>query len=134
MAPSVSEWWSHIKHFTKREFACKCGCNLVEMDKSFVLRLDNLRERLGVPLTVSSGYRCPQHNATVSNSGYDGPHTTGRAADLKVMGHDAYRLLMRAGDVGFTGIGVAQSGQSRFIHLDDLQAHQGRPRPWVWSY
>ena len=130
----LSDWWSHIKHFSKDEFKCKCGCNLVEMSKSFVLRLDHLRERMGTPLAVTSGYRCPQHNVQVSSSGLDGPHTTGRAADLRVMGHDAYRLLQRAPELGFTGIGVAQKGQSRFIHLDDLQAHQGRPRPWVWSY
>ena len=130
----MSEWWSHVKHFSKGEFACKCGCNLVEMDKAFVLRLDQLRDRLGTPLMVSSGYRCPEYNDKISSTGLDGPHTTGHAADLRVMGHDAYRVLTRASELGFTGIGVAQKGQGRFLHLDDLPPHQGRPRPWVWSY
>jgi len=42
----------------------------------------------------------------------------------------AHRLLVLACAAGFTGIGVAQKGNGRFIHLDDLQ--EGRPA--VWSY
>ena len=34
----------------------------------------------------------------------------------------------------FTGIGVNQKGDSRFIHIDDIESTQKRPRPWVWSY
>jgi hypothetical protein len=36
--------------------------------------------------------------------------------------------------MGFSGIGVSQKGDSRFIHLDDLEDSNERPRPWVWSY
>lgn len=121
------------RHFRREEFACRhCGLNLISTD--FVTKLDELRERFGRPLIVTSGYRCREHNARVSSTGLNGPHTTGRAVDLAVDRGDAHRLLGLALDMGFTGIGVNQKGDVRFIHLDDLTDAPGRPRPTVWSY
>lgn len=121
------------KHFTLEEFKCKhCDRNLIEKD--FVDKLDALRETLGRPLRVTSGYRCPDHNQKVSTTGRDGPHTTGRAVDLAVDGVTAFKLVQLAIQAGFTGIGVQQKGINRFIHLDDLPATDRRPRPTIWSY
>ncbi len=118
------------RHFTREEFACRhCGLNLIARD--FVSRLDELRERFGRPLIVTSGYRCREHNAAVSTTGLNGPHTSGRAADLAVTRGEAYELMRLAFEMGFTGIGVQQKGQGRFIHLDDLLIDE---RPMVWSY
>ena len=120
--------------FSRKEMQCRCGCGLALMSPSFMDALQNLRNTAGFPLPVSSGYRCPTHNATVSRTGATGPHTTGRAADIRVTGLQARELLALAGN--FTGIGIAQRGphQLRFIHLDILSRDVGRPRPWVWSY
>lgn len=121
------------KYFTLDEFACKhCGGN--KMMPTFIEKLDRLRSVCGFPLQVTSGYRCPVHNANVSSTGADGPHTTGRAADIAVERDRAFLLLCHATSLGFTGIGVLQKGKTRFIHLDDLPAAPGRPRPTVWSY
>ncbi len=100
------------------------------MQSAFVDRLDELRDRLEFPLRVSSGYRCPAHNARVSSTGLTGPHTTGLAADLAVERWAAYEVLRVALEMRFQGIGVAQKGAARFIHLDDVI--DGRPT--VWSY
>jgi uncharacterized protein YcbK (DUF882 family) len=102
------------------------------MDDAFLASLDTLRERCGFPLIVSSGYRCPEYNERVSETGSDGPHTHGVAVDFAVSRLQAYTLLRAALDMGFKGIGVKQKGErgARFIHLDmmvDL-------RPNVWSY
>jgi hypothetical protein len=37
---------------------------------------------------------------------------------------------------GFTGIGIQQTGEGRFIHLVDIQPEDEFhvPRPWIWSY
>lgn len=43
--------------------------------------LDPARERLGKPITVSSGYRCPLHNATVGGVA-NSQHMRGEAADV----------------------------------------------------
>jgi hypothetical protein len=71
----------------------------------------------------------------VSTTGFDGPHTTGKAADILVYGEDALLLLKLALARGFTGIGISQKGDihSRFIHLDIL-AQPDYPRPFLWSY
>jgi len=121
-------------YFKPAETACRCGCGLdVIRGTPFHKRLNELRERYGMPLFMTSGTRCPAHNAAVSSSGPMGPHTRG-AADFSVERKDAYRLLLIALDMGFKGIGVQQKGGGRFIHLDDLPDAPGQPRPTVWSY
>lgn len=125
----MSRW----RHFTLTEFACKhCGLNGIDLE--FVDRLDELRERVGFPLRVNSGFRCPDHNAAVSTTGHSGPHTTGKAVDLSIERGQAYQVLAEAMTMGFSGIGVKQHGMGRYLHLDDLPAAEGRPRPTIWSY
>lgn len=120
-------------HFTAAELACKCGCGMLPA-QDFMDKVEKLRVTVGFPLPVTSAARCPEHNAKVSSSGKDGPHTTGRAIDLGVFGGKAHSVLAAALSMGFTGIGVAQKGGGRFIHLDDLQSTDKRFRPYVWSY
>jgi zinc D-Ala-D-Ala carboxypeptidase len=121
------------RYFKLDEFACKC-CRANLMDHQFVTELDDLRHLLGFPLPISSGYRCPKHNAKVSTTGANGPHTTGRAADIAVSHARAYEVLQSAMMLRFTGIGIQQKGSSRFVHLDNLPNAAGQPRPTVWSY
>lgn len=122
-----------LQYFKLSEFACShCGEN--KIDPAFVQELDDLRHRYGKPLFVTSGYRCPEHNARVSSTGRDGPHTTGHAADLRVDRADAFRLLKIATTMRFTGLGIQQKGGGRFIHLDDLPNTVSSPRPTIWSY
>ena len=126
-----------MKHFRLAEFAChcgQCGSDGSEMNETFVAKLDRLRDLCDFPFFVTSGYRCPAHNQTVSTTGPNGPHTTGRAADIHVYGEKAHRLLMLIG-YKMTGIGLNQRGPygKRFVHLDDLEAPQ-HPRPRVWTY
>lgn len=119
--------------FTDDEMRCRCGCGRVAMNEEFMRRLIALREEMVFPFVVTSGYRCPEHNDRVSTTGPTGPHTTGRAVDIAVYGGRAYRILAAAPRHGFTGIGVSQKGDSRFLHLDDL-IFPAYPRPTVWSY
>jgi uncharacterized protein YcbK (DUF882 family) len=104
------------------------------MNHEFMDRLEALRNQIGKPMVLSSAYRCPVHNAAVSGTGDNGPHTTGRAVDVLIRGTEALRLVAKAIELGFTGIGVKQKGGARFIHLDDLHPKIGGPRPWIWSY
>ena len=125
-------------HFKAQELACRCiyqDCPRHGMSEVFMVRLETLRQQFGAPLPVVSGFRCPAHNANVSTTGKDGPHTTGHAADIRVSGAAALRLIMLADGLGFTGYGLMQHGphDSRFIHLDDLEA-PAFPRPALWTY
>ncbi len=120
-------------NFRPDEFRCKGSGRLVIVP-GFMDRLQALRVAYGRPMVITSGYRSPDYNVRVSSTGPGGPHTTGRAVDVAVRGADALELLQLALSHGFTGIGVQQKGQDRFIHLDDLDARTDRPRPWIWSY
>ena len=128
----------HGQFFSKKELQCRCGqyCDYAcPMDADFIQRLDDLRERFAKPVRVTSGYRCPQHNSNVSSTGASGPHPSGNARAFGVSRDDAHALLRIAMDMNFSGIGIAQKGSGRFIHLDDLTASEtNNMRPWLWSY
>ena len=119
------------KHFSKSELACKC-CGELVIDERFLDSLELLRFVYNKPIIVTSGYRCPKHNSEVSHTGETGPHTTGKAVDIRCNGQETYFLVKIAIMFGFTGIGISQKGKgdSRFIHLDTLPDH----RPRIWSY
>lgn len=121
-------------NFTRDEFKCHCGKCENGIQDSFIDKIQDLREALDFPLTITSGFRCPAYNAKVSTTGSTGPHTTGRASDIAVAREQAFRLVSMAYLAGFTGVGVSQKGNSRYIHLDDLPAAPGQPRPTIWSY
>ena len=121
------------QNFTPAEVACKCGCGFLP-EQDFMERVQRLRDALRFPLTVSSAARCPDYNDKESKTGRDGPHTTGRAIDLVVRGDQALSVLEAMLREGFTGIGVNQKGDARFIHGDDLPNKPGQPRPHLWSY
>ena len=108
-------------------------CGAYEMDDTFMQRLDQLREDMGFAFPVTSGYRCSKHPIEARKTA-PVAHTSGRAVDIGVKGEEAYRLIEGAIELKFKGIGIAQKGKSRFIHLDDIPNSPDRPRPWIWSY
>lgn len=122
------------RHFTDDELACEC-CGVADMDDGFMRMLGRLRRALGVPLPVTSGYRCPDHNEAVSGSkSRTGPHTTGCAVDIACDGVLAFRIVAKAVEMGFTGVGIKQRGRARFVHLDALNKLDGFVRPIIWTY
>ena len=125
--------WPFVNPAT--EWACK-GTGRVLVVPEFMDRLHKLRVAWARPLIITSGYRSPEHNLRVAQSGADGPHTTGRAVDIRIYGTHVYHLLELAYAHGFTGIGLDQTGPiaSRILHLDDLTDGPASPRPWIWTY
>lgn len=85
----------NTRNFESREFACKhCGQNLIRQE---VLNLcQKIRDFVGCPIRVNSGYRCPFHNQRVggvSNS----YHVQGLAADLSCsLGAEALFIAIRS--------------------------------------
>ncbi len=124
-----------MRYFKIEEFNCRC-CGGNKMDPTFLGRLDEFRHLMGFAFIVNSGYRCPKHNQSVSTTGETGPHTLGRAVDLRCSHERALRLVSHARQFGFTGVGLMQHGavESRYIHLDDLPGKVGQPRPSIWTY
>ena len=68
------------KNFKVSEFACKhCGKNLI--DQRVIDMCQEIRDSLGVPVRINSGYRCEVHNKNVGGV-QNSKHTKGFAADL----------------------------------------------------
>lgn len=124
--------WRKYPDFKPDEFRCRHTGKL-RMDPAFLQLLQVLRAHYDDPIQISSGYRHPTHPAEAHKL-HPGPHTTGRAADVRVRGSEAYRLLSLAVVLGFTGIGINQKGSARFLHLDTVPDSIQAPRPFVWSY
>lgn len=122
-ANTTGTFWDEIEFFTREEFRCQCKgkyCNgfPVEPDEKMVRTVDEIRRRLGVPISIvdagGSGVRCPIHNANVggvSNS----EHLYGRAADLHSSASPAKMKAVAEEVMGQTGgIGLYSWG----IHVD----------------
>jgi len=138
-APIFKERWPNftIKEIAQRGCGWSSGQTPVLIIPSFLDRMQKLRDCMGVPLHISSWYRSPAYNQQVASSGPEGPHTTGRAVDIRISGGAVNELLYFAYKCGFLGIGEKQKGDysGRFIHLDDLEDHETKgPRPHNWSY
>lgn len=122
-----------FRYFSKNGdpgFACQCGCGagFDDMDRDFMRRLDQARMIAGVPFRINSGYRCPEHNAKVSSTGANGPHTSGKAVDIATPDNRTrHKVLTALVLSGFHRIGVART----FIHVDDDET---KDREVVWLY
>ena len=69
------------KNFSRKEFACKCGCGKDDIDPKLAEMCQTIRDAVGVPVRVNSGCRCAAHNARVGGAA-DSYHTQGKAVDL----------------------------------------------------
>lgn len=73
------------QHFKVREFACKDGSQVVFIDSYLISILDDLRNQVGKPVYINSGYRTPTRNKAVNGAKYS-YHMRGMAADIRANG------------------------------------------------
>jgi zinc D-Ala-D-Ala carboxypeptidase len=113
-----------VRYFKIEEFDCReTGEN--NMERAFLDLLDELRHSSGFPFVITSGYRSPRHSIE-SAKPVPGKHAQGIAADIAVSNaSQRHTLLKHAFNLGFTGIGVADT----YIHLDTRGT-----TPVVWTY
>ena len=71
--------------FQVRELRCRDGTDTVMVDEVLAVVLQCIREHFGKPVTITSGYRTPAHNAAVGGA-KSSQHLLGRAADIRVQG------------------------------------------------
>jgi len=101
--------------------------NLDKMDKTFLLRLDEARERAGIPFVINSAYRSPEHNAKIGGKP-NSSHLKGLAVDISVTNSRQRFIVLNALlEVGFTRIGIADT----FIHVD---LDSGKSKDVIWTY
>lgn len=130
---------SPYEHFSMEELSCPC-CGQMKMDPGFMNHMVKLRKHADFKFPVTSAYRCPDYDKKVSKSG-SGAHTTGKAMDLGLSRGQAMHLIRLSAGYPFTGLGVNQKGERRFLHLDSISKLDISPRtnrnflrPTVWSY
>ena len=113
------------KFFRLEEFNCT-HTNLNSMDHEFLVKLDELRERVGFPFIITSGYRDATHPAEARKAEPGtGTHCQGIAADIAVSnGFERMNIVHEAIKMGFS-IGVAKG----FVHVDDRKT-----TPVMWTY
>lgn len=114
------------KNFSIQELRCKC-CGRADMNREFMVKLQEVRTRIRRPMELTSAFRCPAHNLAI-NGFNRSQHLLGRAADISTVGWSSaqlHDLLKYAYGVGMRGIGIA----SDFVHLD-LREAKGK----MWLY
>ena len=105
------------KNFRLSEFRCKCGCGKLLHDDKLSAYLQQIRSHFGVPVHITSGYRCETHNKKVG--GVTGSrHTKGQAADFWVEGVKPAEVAKYAECIGVKGIGLYEAGDGNFVHID----------------
>ena len=112
--------WDDIRFFGRAEFMCNCGGKYcggfpVEPVPMLAMTADKVRRHFGKAAVVSSGVRCPRHNANVGGVA-DSKHLTGRAMDFCVQGIPAEQVLSYV--KGLPEVRYAYDIDGRYIHMD----------------
>lgn len=111
------------KNFSKSEFNSKDGAqmpdNILVNVVKLACNLQRLRDTIGKPIIINSGYRSEAHNRSVGGSP-NSQHLLGKAADIRVSGmtsveiaNEIERLIIK-GEMLQGGIGIYDT----FVHYD----------------
>lgn len=101
-------------NFNLSEMDCKCNypeCKDTYVDMDHMTLLQKKRNKWGKPISIESGYRCPQHNEDEGGVA-DSQHPKGTATDIKVRG--MLPGLVQDDSEDFNGLGRYQT----FTHVD----------------
>jgi len=123
---NMSEDIQLTKNFKKSEFACPC-CGENKIEVKLVQCLQKLRDAIGKPIIINSGYRCLQHNKSLGSQNTS-QHVKGKAADIRINGMTPYDVKImaeenvkefREGGIGiynsFTHVDIRDNGPTRWI-------------------
>lgn len=103
------------QHFKVREFACKDGSQVVYVDDYLVSILDILRNKIGKPVHINSGYRTPEWNAKCGGAKYS-YHMCGMAADIRVNGMSAKEIGNKLNEIVPDKCGIIV--YNTWVHFD----------------
>ena len=108
--------------FQVRELRCRDGTDTVMVDEVLTVVLQCIREHFGKPVTITSGYRTPAHNAAVGGA-KSSQHLLGRAADIRVQGASVEDVAAYAEslmpDWGGVGRYPVKAGRANgWVHVD----------------
>lgn len=118
--------WTMLRHFAPHEFNHPDA-----MGYEFLRWLDDLRDRLGQSLTVSSDHRPPERNAAAGGAATSAHlDTPCNAVDLSAHGMTSakrFAIVRLAMEMGCRRIGIYANGS---VHLD--RGEDGRAADVLW--
>ncbi len=110
-------------NFNTKEFACKDGSpvpdELLSNVSKLAKNLQVLRDHLGKPIVINSGYRTPAYNARIGGAPAS-QHKLAKASDIRVSGMTSVQVqkeilkLIAAGKMHNGGVGLYNT----FVHYD----------------
>ena len=109
------------ENFSRHEFACSCGCGFDTVDATLLEALETMRLHFGEPITVTSGCRCLNFNASI-NGAMKSQHKKGRAADIQVKNTPPDEVADYA-----ESLGLSVGRYNYFTHID---TRTGVPKRW----
>ena len=111
------------KNFNSEEFACKDGSQVPTAYLPNLQKLANnlqvLRDHVGKPILINSGYRTAKYNKSVGGA-TDSQHKTASAGDIRIAGmtpKEVYTTILNLiseGKMHNGGLGLYNS----FVHYD----------------
>ena len=127
------------KNFQVRDFKTHDGARYARISPRVVEGLQNIRDRAGIALTLTSAYRHPKYNEGVTEKrdpvtkklikkgSTTGAHTAGHAIDIRKPSGMSYKDLARLVIDEF-GCNIGLGMGSNMVHFDFRGRHQS------WSY
>lgn len=118
------------EHFALSEFEHSENAKRYKIDNSVPERLvptirnlcelvlEPLRQYVGEPIIISSGYRCPKLNKLVGGV-TNSQHTTGQAADIYIASTSKLRqcFFWMIGNVPFDQLIMEKRGKKNWVHV-----------------
>ena len=106
---------TELKNFEPDEFKCECGCG-GDIKQTLKLKIQQMRDILGAPIVITSGFRCPHQN-NKDGGVSDSLHLSGDACDLYTPGMTAAKVDQLAAIAQQVGLGTIRYYTSRFVHV-----------------
>ncbi len=110
-------------NFSKSEFDCSCGCDMplkvLHNVQKLANQLQTLRNVVGMPIKINSGYRCQDWNSKIGGVS-SSQHTLGKASDIVIEDmtpqetFELIDLLINEGELLQGGL----SAYATFTHYD----------------
>jgi len=126
------------KNFSRHEWECGCGCGFNTLAEPTIQLVQAIRDAVGVPITITSGCRCREHNKNIPGSAPNSKHLpdkdgVGWALDIRHKrgrywqrnsNRETMRLYILADQLGAKAIGLYHGR----IHIDQ---RPGKKVRWI---
>jgi len=131
------------RDFSRKEFECKCGCGFFKENPLLLATLQKIRDHANrmsmnetdIPIYVTSGCRCREHNKKVGGA-MRSRHLSCEAADIRIPGWDSDRLITFIRKLVIDDriyVGYAYKVDDNVVHVDVRIPQSNTVRGWTAS-